>query len=167
MLVGMGGNGAGNDGTFVGVQTMANNAIIEYNEIDSTGYVGITFGKNNTIVRNNFLNGFCLLKLDGAGIYTYVGAGVTAPTGQKIINNIVLNGIGDNAGTPATGNPIAHGIYLDDGNANVEVSGNTVANCSHTGLYIHNSYNLNVYNNTGFNNGEQQTLFASFNTSVQ
>ena len=40
MIVGMGGSG---DGMYEAVQTKANNAIIEYNEIDSVGYVGIAF----------------------------------------------------------------------------------------------------------------------------
>ena len=148
------------------VQTGANNAIIEYNEIDSTGYVGITFDGNNTIVRNNFLNGFCLLKIDGAGIYTWNGAGQVASTGQKITNNIVINGIGSNEGTSTTGNPIAHGIYLDWGTANMEVSGNSISNCTHSGLYIHDAFNLNVHNNTSFNNGQFQVLFASFDAGV-
>ena len=160
MLTGMGAMSYGNYGTFIAIQTQCDNTIIEYNEIDNTGYLGITFGHINTIIRNNFLNGFCLLKCDGAGIYTYQGA-----SGQKILNNIVINGTGDQAGTSATGNAIAHGIYLDEGSVGVEVSGNTTANCSHTGLYIHNASNLNVRNNTSFNNSEQQTLFASFSTS--
>ncbi|MEP6927812.1 MAG: PKD domain-containing protein, partial [Ginsengibacter sp.] len=164
MLTGMGGTGAGNYGTFIAVQTKGINTTIEYNEVGNTGYIGITFANSNVLVRNNFLNGFCLLKLDGAGIYDYFEYG-NIPTGQKITNNIVINGIGDNAGTPATGNPIAHGIYLDEGSTNVEVAGNSVANCSHTGLYIHNSNNLNVHDNTSFNNGNQQTLFASFSGS--
>jgi len=163
MIVGMGGSG---DGTYEAVLAGANNAIIEYNEIDSTGYVGITFDGNNTIVRNNFLNGFCLMKIDGAGIYTWNGAGQVAATGQKITNNIVINGIGSNAGTSTTGNPIAHGIYLDWGTANMEVSGNSIANCTHSGLYIHDAFNLNIRNNTSFNNGQFQILFASFDAGV-
>jgi len=81
MIVGMGGSG---DGMSEAVQTGANNAIIEYNEIDSTGYIGIAFYSNNVIVRNNFVNGFCFVKIDGAGIYTWNGVGQTAFIGQKV-----------------------------------------------------------------------------------
>jgi len=158
MIVGMGGSG---DGTYEAVQTRANNVIIEYNKIDSVGYIGIGFYYNNTIVRNNVVNGFCFVKLDGAGIYTYIGAGNTSATGQKVLNNIVLNGMGDNAGTTATDNPISHGIYIDDWSANMEISGNTTANCPHSGLYIHNSHDLIVRNNTSFNNGLFQLLMVS------
>ena len=72
-----------------------------------------------------------------------------------------MNGFGDNAGTPATGNPISHGIYMDDWSANVEIAGNSVANCPHTGIYLHKAYNLNVHNNTSFNNGQYQLLMVS------
>ena len=143
------------------VQTKANNVTIEYNEIDSVGYVGIGFYNNNTIVRNNFVNGFNFVKLDGAGIYTWVGTGNAPYTGQKVLNNIVMNGFGDNAGTPATGNPISHGIYMDDWSANVEVAGNSVANCPHSGIYLHKAHDLNVHNNTSFNNNQYQLLMVS------
>jgi hypothetical protein len=158
MLVGMGGSG---DATYEAIQTRANNAIIEYNEIDSVGYVGIWFANNNTIIRNNFVNGFNYIKLDGAGIYTWVGTGNSPFTGQKVLNNIVMNGFGDNAGTPATGNPISHGIYMDDWSANVEVSGNSVANCPHSGIYLHKAHDLNVHHNTSFNNNQYQLLMVS------
>ena len=162
MIVGMGGSG---DGMCVAIQIRASNAIIEYNEIINTGYMGIQLLNNNIIVRNNLINGFCLVKLDGAGIYTWVGIGRTPFTGQKVLNNIVLNGIGNNAGTNATGASIAHGIYIDDGSANVEVAGNSTANCSHTGLYIHNAQNLNIHDNTSFNNGLYQLLVVSFDVN--
>jgi parallel beta-helix repeat protein len=162
MIAGMGGSG---DGTYEAVQaTGVSNVIVEYNEIDSTGYIGIMFSNNNTIIRNNLLNGFCLIKLDGGGIFTWNWT-TTAFTGQKILNNILLNGIGDNAGTNATGFPIAHGIYLDGGSANIEIAGNSMVNCSNDGMYIHNSHNLNIHNNTFFNNGNYQALFVSFDVN--
>ena len=158
MIVGLSGSG---DGMACAIQTKANNVIVEYNEIDSVGYVGIGFYNNNTIVRNNFVNGFNFVKLDGAGIYTWVGTGNAPYTGQKVLNNIVMNGFGDNSGTTATGNPISHGIYMDDWSANVEVAGNSVANCPHSGIYLHKAHDLNVHNNTSFNNNQYQLLMVS------
>jgi hypothetical protein len=158
MIVGMGGSG---EGMYEAVQTRADNAIIEYNEIDSVGYIGIGFYNNNTIVRNNLVNGFNFVKLDGAGIYTWIGTGNVPYTGQKVLNNIVMNGFGDNSGTTATGNPISHGIYMDDWTANVEISGNSIANCPHSGIYIHKAHDINVHNNTSFNNNQYQLLMVS------
>jgi parallel beta-helix repeat protein len=158
MIVGMGQSG---DGMYYGIQTRANNVVIENNEVDSVGYVGIGFWNNNTIVRNNLVNGFCFVKLDGAGIYTWIGTGNSPYTGQKVLNNIVLNGFGDNAGTPATGNPISHGIYLDDWSANIEVAGNTISNCPHSGIYVHKAHDCNIHDNTSYNNGLFQLLCVS------
>lgn len=159
MVVGMGGSG---DGTSIAIQTHCNSAKIQYNLLDSTGYMGIQFFNNNTIVNNNFINHFCMVKLDGAGIYTWIGKTGIRYTGQKVLNNIVINGMGDNSGTTATGSPISHGIYIDDWAANVEVGGNSVAFCPYAGIYLHNSQNINIHNNTSYGNGTYQVLFASF-----
>ena len=158
---GMGGYGG--DTKLVAIQMFAASSIIEYNTIDSVGYIGITFEGDNVIIRNNFITNFCTQKIDGAGIYTWWGRESVSPvTGQKIYNNIVLNGIGSIVGTDQVGIPNVHGIYLDDGIANVEVYGNTSANNSHTGLYLHNTSNCNIYDNTLYNNGVYQQLITSY-----
>ena len=141
----------------------AGSAIIEYNTIDSIGYNGVIFEGNSVLVRNNFITNFCTHLIDGAAIYSWYGtSGFSTYTGQKIYNNIILNGIGSNVGTTQTGNPIVHGIYLDDGMANVEVYGNTSANNSYSGLYLHNTNNCNIHDNTFYNNSEQQVLITSY-----
>ena len=83
-------------------------------------------------------------------------------SGQKILNNVVVNCTGSGAGTIQTGNPIVHGIYLDDGSANVEVAGNTACGNSYSGLYLHSAYNCNVHDNIFFNNGIYQALITSY-----
>lgn len=80
------------------------------------------------------------------------------PVNCKIINNIVLNGIVAMNGTTGK-NGFAEGIYIDDRLANVEVSGNTVAFCSNSGILIHNSPKCSVKKNTV--NGCKQDLYLS------
>ena len=138
-------------------------SIVENNIVDNVGYNGIVFDGNAIIVRNNLVSDFCSQKIDGAGIYSWWGtSGFSTYTGQKVYNNIVINGIGSNAGTTQTGNPIVHGIYLDDGIANVEVYNNTSANNTYSGLYLHNTKSCNVHDNTFYNNSEQQALITSY-----
>ncbi len=159
---GLGGNGSSNYGTLQGVQVLAINSTIKYNVIDSVGFNVIYTNQSNVLIANNLITNFCTVKLDGGGVYSYIGTGTTT-TGLQVLNNIILNGIGNGDGTNAPSNVIAHGIYLDGGTTGAVITGNTTANCAHSGLYVHDSYNLNIQNNTSYNNGIDQVLFASDN----
>lgn len=135
--------------------------MIELNEILQTGYIPVYFEGNNVTVRNNFINYFAIHKDDGGGIYTYNGgANATSRTNRKITNNIILNGVGAGEGSDQPTNLQASGIYLDDNGANVHISGNTVAYCSQSGIYIHNSSEQNIEYNTFYHNNVQLCINA-------
>jgi len=148
LIIGMGSSG---DGTYMALTALGDNGIIQYNTIENTGYVGINFSGNNTVVSYNLIDKFNLVKNDGGGIYTYVGTG-TAKSGEKVTNNIVLNGKGLSEGVPENF-LIAHGIYMDDRSRNVIISDNTVAYCNTSGMYLHNAHEIEVSRNTMFGNG--------------
>ena len=73
--------------------------IAEYNSIDSTGYAGILYLGSNVRINNNHIQHFCLNLQDGGGIYTWTGPQNPQTTNNKIYNNIVHDGFGDNLGT--------------------------------------------------------------------
>ncbi len=149
LIEGMGGNGTG---TYQAITSFGYNSLIELNEIDSTGYNGIYFGGNYSEVKNNLITNFCLKKDDGGGIYV----GDWRPwIGKKITGNIILNGIGAGEGTDRPGYLPVEGIYIDDNTANAEIANNTVANCAEAGIKIHNAHEIQIKNNTLFNNGLQ------------
>ena len=126
MKAGMGGSG---DNTYQGVRLQGPNALAEYNNLDSIGYHGIFFtNDNNIIVRNNFVNRATALKGDGGGIYTFKGPSGTDATGRKVTNNIVLNSLGPNDGTP-NGEDQGMGIYSDGNSGSILFQNNTVAGC--------------------------------------
>jgi parallel beta-helix repeat protein len=165
---GMGMNGTGSR---TGMLLVCNNTLIENNSIDSTGYAPILFYGDSITVKNNFIDTYAFVLDDGGGIYTWNGCSNnvstiywvsigTMKTYRKIINNIVLNGIGAAEGTNDLNRKGAEGIYLDDNSTGVEVSGNTVANCAGGGVLIHNSYNNTLRNNTSFNNGTQLLFYG-------
>lgn len=129
--------------------------IIEYNRIDSSGYCGITFTGDSTIVRNNFINYFCLTVHDGGGIYTWGGWDKVA---RKITDNIILNGIGAPRGTDNSVASGAVGIYTDDRSSSIEITGNTVAHCSRSGVFLHNSHEITLKSNTLFDNETQLAM---------
>ena len=111
----------------------------------------------------NFITNFCLVKDDGGGINTWSGpVGGPVYTGREVKNNIIINAIGAPYGTP-NGARTAHGIYMDDGVAGVDISGNSVANTSFGGIFLHNSHEMNVTNNTVYNGELQQILFVHDN----
>jgi parallel beta-helix repeat protein len=149
-IAGMGqsGNGMG-----AGIR-IGKRGIVEYNQILNSGFLGLQFGGDYTVVRNNLIDTFCFVKDDGGGIYAYTHHRNVTMHGRKVTGNIVLNGIGAAEGTSVRYSS-AQGIYMD-GNCNgVEIAENTVANCRR-GVYLHNSRNITVRNNTLFNNKDGQ-----------
>ena len=153
------GMGMGDSGSYEGIVISGDNVLIDHNSIENTGYIAITFRGNSNVVSNNYVNNFASVKDDAAGIYSWnnaAGAGVTY--GLKITNNVVINGLGAPEGTIWPGYRPASGIYMDDNIANVDITGNTAANCGLYGIYIHNSYNINLQNNLFYNNASQVVL---------
>ena len=141
VLAGMGSN---SDNTRQGITIVGDNNIIEYNEVDSSGYNGIKFKGNSIVVRNNLINTFCFVADDGGGIYTYDGG----YSGRKIQNNIIVNGLGASDGTDSYVDYSANGIDLDDRSNDVEMSGNSIASCNGRGIGNHNAHELVIYKNT-------------------
>ncbi|OQY93813.1 MAG: hypothetical protein B6D37_10140 [Sphingobacteriales bacterium UTBCD1] len=151
MTAGMGQNG---DAQYFGVSYLGDNATFTNNVMNSIGYTAVYFSGKNSKISNNYIQDFCVVKDDGAGIYTY-GNDVS---GTVVSGNIVLNGIGNTFGTP--GGNYAEGIYADDQTRNLTIIGNTVANGAGRGIYIHNSHEIQIQNNTCYNNNNNQIHFA-------
>jgi uncharacterized repeat protein (TIGR02059 family) len=156
LIIGMGGSG---NGTYIALAVHGDNSTIQNNIVENTGYAGIYFSGNNSIVSNNLVNKFNLVKNDGGGIYTYTG-NESAKSGLKVTNNIVINGTGFGEGLPDQAFT-ADGIYMDDRTRNVVITGNTVAHCSTSGIFLHNSHEIEVSNNTLFDNGSGNSDYGS------
>ncbi len=147
------------DGSFSynGIETFGSSNLIEYNKVDSVGYVGVRFEGDSTIVQYNVISNYCSVKDDGGGIYTWNGnhyfhpAEVPPNVGQKVIGNIVSNAIGAGFGTDDSLSNSANGIYIDGGSCNVEVLGNTVYRCGAIGIFVNNASHITVLNNLVYN----------------
>lgn len=150
------GMGKGDTGGYQAISVNGNNNLIEFNQIENTGYNVISFTGNDLTIKNNYINNFNLVKDDGGAIYSWNnGPSPVNNYNRKITGNIILNGVGASEGTTDLVHKFAHGIFLDDNINNVEISNNTVANCALNGLYIHNSRDIVVANNTLYNNQVQ------------
>ncbi|MFC3975700.1 Ig-like domain-containing protein, partial [Belliella kenyensis] len=153
---GMGKNSSLN-GQAIYLTSNAHNGLIEGNTIKNIGYVGINFGGNNTIVKNNYIDNFCMHKTDGGGIYTWEGPSNRSLTNRVIEGNIIINGLGYKEGTVIQGainNPAVEGIYLDDNTAGILIKNNTIANVANSGIYVHNARNIVIDHNMMFNNSD-------------
>ena len=150
------GMGASGDGQGIGIFTSGNGSTIEYNQLINTGWVGINFNGENVTIKNNLVDNFAITRDDGAGIYTYVGSKTVYLKGRKLIGNIVLNGRGAPEGVRGDASYPAEGIYLDNGASGVELTGNTVGNCSNNGVYIHCAHEITMNNNTIFSSNNRQ-----------
>ena len=152
LIAGLGKSGPG---TYEAITSFGDDAVIEQNIINNTGYTGIYFGGNSSIAKNNYINNFCLIKDDGAGIYV---GDWSRTFNKKIIGNIILNGIGNSSGTNQPASLQAEGIYIDDLSQSVSVIKNTVSQCANNGIKIHNAKDINIFGNLLYNNGVQLRL---------
>jgi hypothetical protein len=153
ILAGMGLSG-GN--SYKGIMTSsASSLLIEYNVVDTTGYVGIEFQGSNVNVRYNLVNYFDFVKDDAGGIYTYHSGTDASPgtiyTNRTISNNIVMNGAGAPYGRNSS-TLFVTGIYLDGRTMNVNVLNNTVFNNGKNGVHCNNPQNVIIRGNTSYNN---------------
>lgn len=153
LIPGMGGNDVN---SYQAITVYGPNNLLIDNIIDSIGYNAIRFeGDSNRIIKNQISN-FTLTKDDGGGIYTFNGYTNGIPQkGISISENYITKGRGAPEGTNDLLYAASHGIYLDLNSNGIEVVKNSVSECNRSGLYILNGNNLNIVNNSFFNNGSQ------------
>lgn len=149
------GMGQSNGNSYKGIIASSNNLLVEYNTVDTTGYVGIDWQGSNVNVRYNVVNYFDFIKDDAGGIYTYASGTDASPgkiyTNRTVSNNIVMNGVGAPNGRNSS-SLFVTGIYLDGRTMNVNVINNTVFNNGKNGIHCNNPQNITIRGNTSFNN---------------
>jgi hypothetical protein len=136
------------------------NSTIQYNEIDSVGYNGISsVDGDSLIITKNLINHFCKILDDGGGIYLH-----SACTYKTVSYNIILNGFGQKwwqgyyyplvSPELQYGDYQSFGIYMDDvgGTNNINVLNNTIANCGWGGISWGVANHIIIRNNTTFRN---------------
>ncbi|REG81420.1 Ig-like domain-containing protein [Algoriphagus antarcticus] len=134
-------------GSAIYIAADANNSQVIRNRIYNTGFNGIHFGGNYTIIKNNLIDNYCLYKQDGGGIYTNSDGLIGMnDVGREIEGNIILRGIGAVAGSNSN-YKLAEGIYIDDNAMGIKIHKNTIAEISTKGLYIHNNKNIEILDN--------------------
>lgn len=159
------GAGHSGDGHYNGLTYMGSKLLFQYNVIRKVGYLGIQFQDDSVVIRNNWIDSFCLIKSDGGAIYTW---GDVSKTGRKVIKNITSNGYDDRYGlgedvTIPNLTDVA-GIYMDGGTHNVVIDSNTVFN-SGVGFSLGASVNVSATNNSVYNSRVAGYTFSFPNNS--
>lgn len=81
-------------------------------------------------------------KNDCGGIYTFGGNSVSTFSNRVIENNIIIDGLATNNGTPyhdvQNYHPQGSGIFLDDNANGVSIIKNTIANTEYSGFKASN-----------------------------
>lgn len=155
------GRGKSGDGQFTALQSFTTqNTFIENNIIDSVGYIGLSV-QSNTIVRQNVISNFCMVKSDGGGIYLWNG-NQSSMYNIALQSNIIRNGIGVPGAVSDTIPSGAHGIFLDDCVKGVDLTDNTIADCQGIGIYMHAVSNVNLLRNVCFNNSVGQLILYRY-----
>lgn len=135
---------------------------IRYNNIDSSGYSGIRFGKDN-ILEYNIVDYSCVILNDGGGV------AIDNIDGALIKNNIIKNSIGNKESCPATNYNLSYGIYF--GNTpikNLVISNNTIAHSRFVGIYIDNTVtldNIQIVDNIIYNSAHTQIKFSDLSAA--
>lgn len=146
------------NGIGIYIAANADGSQIIRNKVLYTGYNGIHFGGDSTVVKNNLVDTYCLWKQDGGGIYMNSdGLRNRNNKGRQIIGNIVLNGVGSSDGT-SEDFALAEGIYLDDNTSGVLLKGNTIAHINGKGIYLHNANAIQIEENLVYDTDVQLKL---------
>lgn len=141
MWLGYSGSGDGKGSALFFRSNLDGGYTCRLNLIEDIGYLGIRFHGDDALVEKNILRRYCMVKHDGAGIYTYGGApGTTLYVNRVVQKNLVFDG-----GSRAR--DAVYGIYIDDNSENVLIQDNAVVRSRRAGYYNHNSNNIQFRNN--------------------
>lgn len=140
------GSGGSGDARGFGIFGGDSDTIIRFNKVVRAGYVGIRFGGNDALVEKNLVDGYCVIKSDGGGVYSYGGTnGQNTYTNRIVRNNIVI-------GDPSSSHLDATvGFYTDDNQDNVLYEDNIAIHTPDSALYNHNSQEIDHATNIIYN----------------
>jgi len=130
----------------LGIMCKGSNCVINNNTLTHIGYIPINWGGENTVVENNYIDTYCYIKDDGAGIYVFNDR----TTGKEVNDNIVLNAIGAGEATDFPTTSSANGLYTDGGSSDVSFTGNIVGYISRQGYHGNLPVNVTLNGNTFF-----------------
>jgi parallel beta-helix repeat protein len=122
-------------------------ALIIGNKVENSAFRGIEFsGSSDSQLVGNLVKKSCLSLSDCGGLYTVMSAKPSGLTSRTLVSNNIIDDSAVSSGA-ADRKAVLAGIYIDDYSSNVLIQNNTVIS-SEVGIYLHNSSNSVVENNS-------------------
>ncbi len=112
---------------------------IHHNDIDSTGYCGISMDGTHNLIERNILKNVMLLNNDGAALKSFSAASQY----NVFRNNFVSKGDGNTANT-ASGSFPTPAIYFDFNTNNCTIQDNTIYDRTNKGIFLNTGTNNNT-----------------------
>eukprot|EP01116_Phalansterium_solitarium_P001785 TRINITY_DN11601_c0_g1_i1.p1 TRINITY_DN11601_c0_g1~~TRINITY_DN11601_c0_g1_i1.p1 ORF type:complete len:798 (-),score=195.03 TRINITY_DN11601_c0_g1_i1:171-2504(-) len=106
--------------------------VVQYNTIDSIGYVGISVNGEANLIDSNVISNTMLTQNDGGGIYL----GGLASHDTTMSNNTIVNVVGNTVSCPPGQINGATGIYMDSGAWRMTIHNNRVSNVGGNALSL-------------------------------
>ncbi|MFC0875429.1 right-handed parallel beta-helix repeat-containing protein [Saccharicrinis sp. FJH2] len=124
------------------------NCILENNYIDSIAWSGIHFRGDNILIKNNYVNHYCIRNNDGGGIYCG-GSSINNLNNRRVLGNIIH--IPEEIDNKYNTEHYNHGIYLDNKSTEIIVENNIITNATNGGIFIHDANKNIIKNNIVYN----------------
>lgn len=150
MIAGMGTFGSATQ-NLCGIIAGDSSNTVKFNTLDDIGYIPIAIYGNSFKADSNFIHRFCWIRIDGGGIYTWVGS-LTTFNWREVVGNVIrLGGMGpmSYAGTTLTPSAAVSAVYLDKYTSQVKVSFNTADSISGPAFFDHGA-NDTITHNTSY-----------------
>jgi hypothetical protein len=125
----------------------------------NTGYNGLYFSGDSANILNNSLSNYCMVKCDGAAVYTWDPSLAGYTYGRNVTGNVALNGGYPGSGIVYDATDISFGFYGDNNASKTTYSNNTAAFNVSAGAMNHN-INTTYTGNNWYGNGYCQFLNA-------
>lgn len=139
-----------------GIEARGGNTVnVLFNKVVNSGYNGIEWYGDTVMVKYNFVDSSCVMRGDGAGIYTWIASSGEPPFLNKhrfVVSNIILNSIGQNNGTNSNSfETSAQGLYADGASRFTNYDSNSVAFINGNGFHGNGNTDNKIRVNTFFN----------------
>jgi hypothetical protein len=167
ILEGMGQSG---NSQYMGMHTIGLKVNITNNVIRNVGYIGIFYNGRVGSVKYNYVDTFCINKVDGGAINTYCDTfyyPLNYDSGTIVRKNIAQHGVGYLGGTSGALFNTAAGYYQDSYTHYVLLDSNTASDCAFACIFGSLNDSLNRFYDNTVDDSLGDCVYTYSNTNIE